>query len=340
MANQAPSVSQFCFVTTESVYGTVNNSSGTATVVNGDAVRLSGLQTDPTQPLVSRDVKTGYLTPLVQIPGRPVCSWSMNTELCGNGTAGTKPDIDDFLAAAFGKASVAVSSTSVTYSLADNLAATPAPSLSIFNFRDPATTIQQIAAGAVVKTMSLSFNDNGPQKVSFSGPCKYVIENHRFSAEPTANKCGLTAFPARPTTPVFNGSPVLGWNVTGSIGGNTFATLRSASLSVDFNRELQMDVFNAGLAIGVMQGTRSWPIELSLYADDSANFIALIAALTGTAQNVIIAVGNVAGNIHTFTLNNILFDRETLDSSARNWSVKIKGSASGVNCDEASYVIT
>ena len=51
-------------------------------------------------------------------------------------------------------------------------------------------------------------------------------------------------------------------------------------------------------------------------------------------------IGNVAGNIHTFTLAGILFDRQTMDASARNWSIKIKGKASGTNLDEASYVIT
>jgi hypothetical protein len=340
MANQAPSVSQFCYVTTETVYGTVNNSAGVATVTASNAVRISALDTNPSQALAPRDIKTGNLTPLVQIPSRPTGAWTMSTELYGNGVAGTKPDLDPFLAAAFGKAATISAGVSVTYSLADNLTATPSPSLSIFNFRDPATTIQQIAAGAAVKTMSLAFNNNGVQKVSFSGPAKYVVESHRFSGEPTANKCGLTAFPARPSSPVYNGSPVLGWNGSVSIGGNSWPTLRSANLSVDFARELQMDVFGAGLAVAIMQGQRSWPVDLTIYADDSANFQALIAALTTTVQSVVIVVGNVAGNTHTFNLNNILFDRETMDASARNWSVKIKGNASGTNLDEASYVIT
>jgi hypothetical protein len=340
MSNQAPSVSQIAFATTEAAFGTVNNSSGVATVLGSNAVRIATLDTAPTQATVKRDVKTGTLTPIVQLPSRPGGTWSLTTELCGNGVAGVKPDLDDILAAAFGKASTVVASTSVSYGLADNLSGSPSPSLSIFNFRDPATTLQQIAIGAVVKSMGLSFNENGAQKITFGGPCKYVLESHRFAGEPTANKCGLTAFPTRPVSPVYNGGPVLGWNGTVTIGGNTYATLRSGSLSVDFARELQADVLGAGLAIGVMQGERAWPVELTLYADDSANFQALMAALSTTVQSVVISVGNAAGNTHTFTLNGILFDRQTMDASARNWSVKIKGNASGTNLDEASYVIT
>ena len=39
-----------------------------------------------------------------------------------------------------------------------------------------------------------------------------------------------------------NGAPVLGWKGSVTIGGNAYATLRSGSLSVDFNRDLLMDV--------------------------------------------------------------------------------------------------
>ncbi len=340
MANQSPSVSQIAFATTETVFGTVNNTAGAATVLGSDAVRIASLDTTASQATVKRDVKTGSLTPIVEVASRPSGTWSLATELSSNGAAGVKPDLDDLLAASFGKASTVVASTSVTYALADNLTATPAPSLSIFNYRDPATTLQQISVGSVVKTLNLSFNENGAQKISFSGPSKYVLENHRFAGEPTANKCGLTTFPVRPASPVYNGAPVLGWNGGVTIGGNTYATLRSGSLAVDFNRELQTDVLGAGLAIGVMQGERSWPIELTLYADDSANFQALIAALTATVQTVVMTIGNVVGNIHTFTLAGILFDRQSMDSSGRNWSIKIKGKASGTNLDEATYVIT
>jgi hypothetical protein len=340
MSYQAPSVSQIAFVTTEAVFGTVNNTGGAATVVNADAVRIASLDTAPTQATVKRDIKTGSLTPIVEVPSRPGGTWSLATELSSNGVVAVRPDLDDLLAAAFGKASTVVALTSVSYALADNLSGTPAPSLTIFNFRDPATTLQQIAVGAVVKSMGLSFNENGAQKISFGGPCKYVLENHRFAGESSGNKCGLTSFPARPATPVYNGAPVLGWNGGVTIGGNTYATLRSGSLAVDFNRELQADVLGAGLAIGVMQGERSWPVDLTLYADDSANFQALIAALSTTVQTVVMTIGNVAGNIHTFTLAGILFDRQTMDASARNWSIKIKGKASGTNLDEASYVIT
>jgi hypothetical protein len=340
ISNQSPSASQYCFTTIETAYGVPNNTAGVATVVAADAVRIAALDTSVKQETVKRDIKSGNFTPLVQIPSRPMGSWSLDTELYSNGVAGTKPDLDDLLMASFGKASVAVASTSVTYGLADHLPATPAPSLSIYNFRDPATTLQQLAIGAVVKTMTLAFNANGSQKIQFSGPCKYVLENFRFASEDTATKSSLTAFPVRPAAPVYNGAPVLGWKGSVTIGGNAYATLRSGSLTVDFNRDLLMDVLGAGLAIGISQGERAWPVDLTLYADDSASFQSLIVALTSTAQNVVIAIGNVAGNIHTFSLNNILFDRETLDSTARNWSVKIKGNASGTNLDEAGYVIT
>src|SRR5664279_1344995 len=124
MSNQAPSVSQIAYVTKEAVFGTVNNLTGGAILVASDAVRIASLDTAPSQATVKRDVKTGSLTPIVEVPSRPAGTWNLATELYGNGAPGVKPDLDDILAAAFGKPSTVLASTSVTYGLADNLSGT------------------------------------------------------------------------------------------------------------------------------------------------------------------------------------------------------------------------
>ena len=160
MPNYANSQSQIVFVQKESTFGIIPNSSGTATVANSNACRIISAALDSDTALIPRPDKTSSLTELVGTRGRSQSgSNSVSMSLAGSGAAGTAPDMGPFLEASFGKAGTVVASTSVTYALEDNSVAT-APSLAIYNYRDPSTMEQQCAFGSIVKSTKFDFGSD------------------------------------------------------------------------------------------------------------------------------------------------------------------------------------
>jgi len=337
---------QFGYAQIESAFGVINNSTGAATVANGDAFRLNSLQTDGDIATVQRTAKTGTLSITPGIPGRAGGSWSASVEVAGSGAAGTAPDIDQFLQALMGKAATVVSSTSVTYAL-DDLS----PSLSIWNYRDPSTMVQQVAFGAVVNSCSLSVSDSA-SALSFSGDCKYVLDSIEYLAlaDGDARKGGLTtagqaAFPVRPSSPTFAGTMALGLYGGATINGVSYSTVRSMSLQMNMARSLQKNLlFNGALPGSPQQGVREVSVSFELTDTD----VAALATLKGlarakTAVDMSFSIGATAGNILTVNLNDVILASPRYSDSQDSWGVQFSGRASASSAtakDEVTLVWT
>lgn len=331
----ANSRNQFGFVLKQDVYGTVKHTLGTSNVGNADAFRLIELATDPGQPLIDRPDKTGDLSALVGIGDRKLGTWSMRCSLVSSGAAGTKPDIDEFLEAAMGKAGTVVASTSVTYGLED-----ASPSLDIYNFYDPAGIVQQLMHSAIVQQMRIRFGEN-VNTIEFSGVGRYLDSNIFATADAT-EKGGLTSFPARPSAPVTNGGIKQGFTGTITLDGNTYSFFRSGTLIYDCNRQLPQDVFNSFHSDSPTQGVRNVRIEAEIYEDDGANYKSLLLkAHDKTPVNLSLALHAAAGNIWTINLKNVLFDSPARDDSSLKLSRRFSGKAHrNTGKDEFDIVLT
>lgn len=335
---QGLSKAQFLYALAESIYGTIPNTAGTASFVAANACRFESLTTDGDQSEVVRPDKTGYLSAPLGAGGRKSAGWTAKMSMAGNGVAGTKPDCDPFLQAAFGKAGVFSPGVSCTYGL-DDLS----PSLSIFNARDPATLTQQIALGSVVKTMKIPLGQDNAS-LEFSGPARWVLDSTAFATSDTIGKGGLTAFPVRPPSPVYNGNMALGFLGTVTIDGQAYGTFRSGNINCDFGRELPQDVYNSYYGNLPGQDVRNITVDWTMYDDDSANLIALkIKAMAKTPVNLVFVIGTTAGNIWTWTVKQVVLDVPKYDDSARNYAVKMSGKAhptADSAKDELGLVIT
>lgn len=322
----------------ESAFGTINNSSGTATVANGDACRhiSASFQFDPQ--LLDRPDKTGSLGKTAGLAGRGIGQWSISQSVAGSGTAGTAPDCDPILQCAFGKAASVSAGTSVTYALDDN-----AYSFTGWSFRTSSNVAQRAAAGCVVQEMRFDLGQ-GIAQWTARGVFKGLVDSIVFASLTTEEKCGLTAFPSEPGSPTTSGNAAKGYIGSFTADGNVLATIQSASIVLRNDDDL---VYSLGyeLPTDIERGLRVAAVEFELKEDDSSGIDNLITkSRTKAAMDMVMVIGATAGNIWTFTLNDVQLNGLTYNDSSRRWQMGFGGSSANASSitakDELTLVIT
>lgn len=339
--SSVPSSNQFCYVQKESSWGVIPNSSGTATVGNTDACRIISLDTSRSQELIDRPDKLPTADYTIGAGGRKTANWTCSMSLA-SATRGTKPDSDEFWEAWFGQAGNAVASTSVTYSCADTT-----PSLSIWNFVNPSTASQQVAFGSIVRQFRVQGGQN-VATVEFSGEAKSVLDSVTMASltDGNAEKGGLTGttFPSQPSSPVTNGTFVVGFTGGATLDGNAFSEMRALTLTADSGRELSHDNWNSYVAGAPAINRRSVQVEFSIYDDDTANMNSLKSKCgNNTPIDISLQFGTTAGNIWTFNLKNVVLANPTYDYGQLKRAVNFTGRAyatSATSKDAITLVIT
>ncbi len=329
------SQSQIGFSQIETTYGTIPNTTGTATVANANAFRLISLVTKGDTGRVDRPSKTANLSRTPGILGKKNGSWSTSVELAGSGAAGTAPDIAPFLHGAFGAAGTVVAATSVTYNLAD-----ASPSLSIWNFRDPAAMEQLVALGSIVGSMRFDISQDR-SVIEFSGMSRYVSPSDGFASLDAPAKGGLSAFPVRPSAPVYAGIMSLGLYGSATLNSAVYTTLRSLSINAEFGRSLIDNVlFNAAYPGLPQQVVRNVTVDFELTDEDVAALIALkLKARMKEVMNLVFVVGATAGNICTITLKNVQLTVADYDESQPSWGAKFSGVAHATNATSIDELV-
>lgn len=310
------------YVQVETTWGTIPHSSGTATVAGGDAFLFTDLEMNYARSINDRPDKTGSLGRVQGTPGRKSATWRMRCSLAGSGAAGTAPDIDPFLRAAFGKAGVVSAGVSVTYGLED-----AAPSLTIWDFNALAGASQRVAMGCIVQRMTLEWGQDFAF-VDFSGEAKHVLDSDQFATADTVARSGLTTFPAEPASPSVNGTSVPGYKGTITLDGVTYNTFRGGQIELAVERELPKDQWNSDYPADPSNGVRNVTLSrLSMRDSDAADFKALkVKAHNGTTVDMAFAIGTIAGNIWTSSLNDVLLATPAYDYSATQRVVNFDGS--------------
>lgn len=322
----------------ESSFGTIPNSSGSATVANGDACRFISSQLDFDPELLQRPDKTGSLGQTAGIAGRGIGNWSLSMSLAGSGTAGTAPDCDAILQCAFGKAAAVSAGTSVTYALDDN-----GYSFSLWSFRTASTVAQRVAAGCVVRQARFDLGQN-VAIWTVNGSFKGLVDSKNFSSLTNEEKCGLTAFPSEPGSPTTSGNMVKGYTGSFTADGNVLATIQNASIVINNDDAL---VYGHGyeLPTDIERGLRRITASFSLKEDDSSAITNLITkSRAKTAIDISMVLGAVAGNIWTFNLSNVQLSNLRFNDSSRRWVLDFgdsQANASSITAkDEIALVIT
>jgi hypothetical protein len=293
----------------QSAYGTIPNTTGTATVGNANAFRSIKASMDNDIATIERQDKTGSRTRTAGVAGRRFGKWSLEASLAPNGTAGVKPDFDPILQGIFGQAGTVTTATAgngfptgttvvdasacVKYALSDNIIP-----FALWSFRQPSTLDQRVAHSCVVNQSTFNLGQDGAATYTADGEAAWVLSSNQFSAADSVMKGGLTAFPTEPSAPVTNGGIIAGFTGVAMTGSDTLATLRNASVTIAPGNMAIKDQFGSYLPTGTEGDVRKVTTKLSIYEDDSTAFSNLIAAANSqTPINVLYQIGTVPGSI-------------------------------------------
>jgi hypothetical protein len=327
-------------------WGTVLNTSGTATVAGSNYCRHISLELNPNQTIATRRDKTGTRSIPQGTASREDGNWKCQLSLAGNGAAGVKPDADPFLQAIFGKAPTIVATTSVTYSLADSI-----PSLDIWSFRTDSLGTgnpnQRVGVGSIVETATWSMSaDQEIAEWSLEGVSKLVLDSFGFAARTTAGdtegKSGLTAFPAEPGSPVSNGNAAQGFYGSLTLDSQVLTTIKSATIKVETGNKFSK-VFGSkfpGCPIGAV---RKVTFACDLYdGSDAATKDIYARAFDKNPITGTVVLGNQPGNTHTFTITGLQLAPYTYDESDDTYALKFADSmaTSNAGLTELTYAIT
>ncbi len=154
-------------------------------------------------------------------------------------------------------------------------AATALPSVSIYDYWDPTTSMSRMVSGAAVDTVELLVSGDY-HEFRFAGPASDLITANSF----TAGEGALSSFPLEPALAQFNASPVPGH--LGQVWlGNTlsqFFTLASASIEIKNNVGLRSEEFGSSFPRAITAGLRQVTSKITLFAQDDSQTTALYAA--------------------------------------------------------------
>jgi hypothetical protein len=157
-----------------------------------------------------------------------------------------------------------------TYRLAGRL-----PSLALFDFWDPISTVSRVVTGAGVDTMQIVL-DAEYHELTFAGPAADLLDSVNF----TAGNAGLTPFAIEPIV-----APLLYSVVAGHVGelwiglpASQFLTLTTASITLRNNLALRNRDTGSRYPQALAPGQREVLSRFTLLARDDAQSIALYAA--------------------------------------------------------------
>ncbi len=320
---------------------TIPNTAGAATVATADGLQHIAVNLRADSNGIKSRVKSGTLGRLADRRGYRNSSWSVTVPLQGSGTAGTRCDADALISAVFGHAGTVSAATSVTFSLtAVNFG------LTIWRFRDPAGTNiwNEVLVGGLADQWEINFGEEQEAELTVSGPAVDVVDKPNLSALVSASEnYSLTSFPSEPTAPTFLGLPALAFIGALTINGVGSFQIQRGRLYGSMGRSLRQS-FNSYSATVALNAERTIGFDFSLYEEDTANQAALryLSRTKGTFDTAL-ALGNVAGNIHTFNINNIAITAPEQDSSGTESILPFSGTASITNAaasDEVAYIQT
>ena len=185
--------------------------------------------------------------------------------------------------------------------------------------------MQQVGVGCVVSELAFEFAQNANCKFRMNGTNLWVLDSKNFSATDSTGKGGLTSFPSEPGSPVYAGTPVNGLNGTATIDGDTTAMVRSATVRLQTAIEIPNDrLFGGQYGSAPERDILGVFVDLSLFDQSTSAQTALYTkAQAGTPIDIVLEVGNTAGSIITFTLNDCLLPIPELTDDARKWAANL-----------------
>jgi hypothetical protein len=185
--------------------------------------------------------------------------------------------------------------------------------VTIFDYWDPATSVQRVLTGAAVDTLTVAVNSDF-HEFQFSGQAQDLLDSSSFQSGQGA----LTAFPAEPATGSLNYSIIPGHLGQVWLGSapNQFFTLTKAQVSFQNNLDLRAQEFGATLPLAIAPGQRTVTLDFSLYQQDDSATAALYQAARQTSPiGVMLQLGQQQGQLFGIYMQSVVVQVPGFDDS-------------------------
>jgi hypothetical protein len=219
-------------------------------------------------------------------------------------------------------------SATANYTLATQL-----PSVSLFDYWDPADAVQRIIPGVGVDRMTVSMNGDFHQ-FEFSGMAQDLLDSASFQA----GQGGMSAFPLEPTP-----APIDYALVPGNLGevwmgviANQMFTVTQASVEIKNNVAMRENEYGAILPLAIAAGAREVTVTLEFFSQDDVPTAALYqAARQQSPVGVMFQLGQVAGQMVGVYLKSLIPDVPEFDDGETRLKWRFRNTrAQGTQDDE------
>jgi len=191
--------------------------------------------------------------------------------------------------------------------------ATNLPSVTVFDYWSPSTSVQRILSGVAVDTLSLTVNGDF-HEFDFSGPAQDVLDSASFEI----GQAGLSTFPQEPNVSPLNYSIIPGHLGQVWLGSSSerFWTLTKADISFTNNVDLRAREFGEVLPSAIAPGQRTVSFNISLYQQDDSSTAALYqAARQRSPISVMIQLGQQQGQLFGVYMQSVIAEVPGFDDS-------------------------
>jgi hypothetical protein len=186
-----------------------------------------------------------------------------------------------------------------TYTLASAL-----PSVSLFDYWDPSSSVQRVLAGAAIDRAAIKLNGDF-HEFDFKGSAQDIVDSASFAA----GQGGASAFPVEPTIAAPGYSPVSGnlGQVWLGVIANQFLSVSAASIEIRNNIDMRAREFGSALPRGIAPGDREISMTLELFGQDDVATLALYQAARQRApMGVMFQLGDVGGQLLGVYLRSVI----------------------------------
>jgi hypothetical protein len=223
----------------------------------------------------------------------------------------------------------AVLDTTIGYGLATTL-----PSVSLYDYWDPADAVSRLITGAGVDRFQIDVSGD-VHSLYFSGPAADVLD----SCSSVFGVSGITSFPNEPALSAFDYSIVpgeLGQVWLGSPLNQVF-TLTQAAIEVRNNLLVRNQEFGSAYPRAIVPGPREVLSNFTLFAQADTDTESLYAAAKArTPVSALLQLGKQQGQTMAIYLPNVVPELPIFDDSERYLLWEFKNNlAQGVSNDEA-----
>ena len=219
-------------------------------------------------------------------------------------------------------------SATVTYVPGSHL-----PSVSIFDYWEPATAVQRLLCGAGVDQMDILVNGDY-HEFRFSGFAQDVVDSGSVSSGPQA----LETFPAEPALGAFDYSIVPGNMGQAWLGvtPSQFFTLTGATVTLNNGLEARSREFGSSVPRAIAPGERTVTAAFELYSmDDSATQALYQAARQQSPISAMFQLGEADGQLLGVYLKSVIPEVPEFDDGENRLQWRFRGSkAQGTVDDE------